>query len=67
MGGEPRADLREDTSRSLAFTLSALVRTTWKVTAAVSRRPMISSSTGLMPWRASISTKARRSVARPAR
>jgi hypothetical protein len=28
---------------------------------------MISESTGLMPWRASISTKARRSVARPAR
>ena len=47
--------------------LSALVSTTWKVTAERSSRSMISASTALTPCRASISRKARRSVGRPAR
>ena len=47
--------------------LSALVSTTWKVTAERSRSCMISASAALIPWRASTSTNARRSVGRPAR
>ena len=54
VAGEPFGDAPPRRRASAgAASLSALVSTTWKVTAARSSRSMISASSGFSPWRAS--------------
>jgi hypothetical protein len=67
MGGEPLADLREDAVAVLGLDLVGLGQDDLEGDGRGVEKAHDLLVHGLMPWRASISTKARRSVARPAR
>ena len=54
-------------AKAAGLTLSALVKTTWKGTAASSSSFITERSLSLIPWRASISRQTRRSSTRPRR